>query len=235
MTFRCSIWSIALMTSCLLWATAVSVMADDDGFTSLFNGKDLSGWKGNKEYWSVDDGAITGRTTAENLLKYNTFLIWEGGKPADFELKFKYKIVGGNSGVQYRSRVIDDEKFVVSGYQADIDSSPRYTGINYEEKARKILAERGERVTIGADGKKAAESIGDKVELMKHVKIEDWNDYTVIAKGNRLQHIINGVLMSEVIDSETEKATKSGIIAFQVHQGPPMTVQFKDVKLKESK
>jgi hypothetical protein len=209
--------------------------ADEEGFTSLFNGTDLSGWKGNKEYWSVTDGAITGRTTPENLLKYNTFLIWEGGKPADFELRLKYKIVGGNSGVQYRSRVVDEEKFVVSGYQADIDSSPKFTGINYEEKARAILALRGERVTITADGKKEAEVFGDKEELMKKVHSEDWNEYTIIAKGNRLQHIINGVLMSEVIDNQTEKAAKSGIIAFQVHQGPPMTVQFKDVRLKELK
>jgi hypothetical protein len=205
----------------------------DEGFKSIFNGRDLSGWKGDTSYWSVEDGAITGRTTPSNLLKYNTFLIWEGGQPADFELRFQYKIVGGNSGVQYRSRVIDNAKYVVSGYQADIDSSPRYSGMNYEEKARTILAERGQRVTIAADGTKQAETIGDRDELQKKIKSEDWNDYTVIAHGNRLQHFINGELMSEVIDNQSDKAAKSGVIALQVHQGPPMTIQFKNFRIKE--
>jgi hypothetical protein len=205
----------------------------EEGFKSIFNGRDLSGWKGDKGYWSVEDGAITGRTTPSNLLKYNTFLIWEGGQPADFELRFQYKIVGGNSGVQYRSRVIDDAKFVVSGYQADIDSSPRYSGMNYEEKARTILAERGQRVTIAADGTKQSETIGDRDELQKKIKQEDWNDYVVIARGNRLQHVINGELMSEVIDNQADKAAKSGVIALQVHQGPPMTIQFKNFRIKE--
>lgn len=209
--------------------------ADEEGFVSLFNGKDLTGWKGDKNYWSVQDGALTAKTTPENLLKYNTFLIWEGGQPSDFELRVKYKIVGGNSGVQYRSKVIDEAKFVCSGYQADIDSSPRYSGINYEEKARAILAERGQKVTIGADGKKETVVIGDKDELQAKIKNEDWNDYRVVAKGNQMQHFINGVLMSEVIDNQKDKAATSGVIALQAHQGPPMTVQFKDLKLKELK
>ncbi len=129
----------------------------EEGFVRLDNGKDLTGWKGDLEFWSVQDGALTAKTTLDSRLtkeKYNTFLVWQDGQPADFELKLQYKIVGGNSGVQYRSRVIDDAKFIVSGYQADIDSSPKYTGMNYEERARAFLAQRGEKVTIGADGKK---------------------------------------------------------------------------------
>ncbi|MGE0758510.1 MAG: DUF1080 domain-containing protein [Pirellulaceae bacterium] len=208
--------------------------AEEDGFVSMFNGQDLSGWRGDA-HWSVTDGAITGQTTPDTLLKYNTFLIWEGGKPADFELRLQYKIVGGNSGVQYRSRVIDEEKYVVSGYQADIDSSPRYTGMNYEEKARTILAQRGERVTIAADGKKHVEAIGDKDELQKQVRNEDWNDYRVVARGNHLQHFINGALMSEVIDEQSDKAATSGVIALQVHQGPPMLIQFRNLRIKEFK
>ena len=201
----------------------------------MFNGKDLSGWRGDTTRWSVQDGAITGKTTADNLLKYNTFLIWEGGQPADFELRFKYRIVGGNSGVQYRSRVIDEDKFVVSGYQADIDSSPRYSGILYEEKARGIMAERGQKVEVGADGQKQVSELGNKDALQKKIRNEDWNDYTVIARGNHVQHFINGELMSEVIDNQADKAAKSGIIALQVHQGPPMTVQYKDLRIKELK
>jgi hypothetical protein len=215
---------------------AAPLRADDEpGFTPLFNGKDLAGWMGNSIYWSVQDGALTGRTTPDTLLKYNTFLVWQGGQPADFELRLKYRIVGGNSGVQYRSEVIDEEKFVVRGYQADIDSTPRYSGILYEEKARGILAERGQQVTIDADGTKQAVSIGDRDELQQKIRSEDWNDYRIVAKGNRLQHYINGELMSEVIDKETGKTRTAGVIAFQVHQGPPMTVQFKDIRLKELK
>jgi hypothetical protein len=209
--------------------------AQEEGFVSIFNGKDLAGWRGDKNFWSVQDGALTAKTTPENLLKYNTFLIWEGGKPADFELRAKYRIVGGNSGIQYRSRVIDEEKFVVSGYQADIDSKDQYSGMNYEEKARTFLAQRGEKSTIGADGKKEIEKIGDKAELQAKIKKEDWNDYRIVAKGNHLQHYINGVLMSEVIDNQKDKAATSGIIALQAHQGPPMTVQFKDLRIKELK
>lgn len=223
--------TLSLMLTLSLAATA----AAEEGFTSMFNGKDLSGWKGDTNYWSVEDGAIAGRTTPDNLLKYNTFLIWEGGEPVDFELRFRYRIVGGNSGVQYRSRVIDPEKFVVSGYQGDIDSSPKYTGMNYEEKARTFLAARGEKTTIAADGSKSTESIGDAAELQKMVKNEDWNDYTIVAKGNRLQHFVNGVLMSEVIDEQLDKAAKKGVIAIQVHQGPPMTIQVKDMRIKELK
>jgi hypothetical protein len=225
--------SAALANLVVFAALMGPAAGDDDGFVSLFNGKDLSGWKGDS-HWSVQDGAITGTTTSETLLSYNTFLIWEGDNPADFELRATYRIVGGNSGVQYRSKVIDESKSIVGGYQADIDSSPRYSGINYEERGRGILAERGQRVTIAADGSKQVEQIGDQDELQKTIKNEDWNDYVIIARGNHLQHYINGVLMSEVIDNQTDKAAASGVIALQVHQGPPMTIQFKNLRLKSN-
>ena len=215
--------------------SAIAARGQEEGYESLFNGKDLTGWKGDMSRWRVEGGAITGFTTPDNLLKYNTFLIWKGGEPADFELKLKYKIVGGNSGVQYRSKVIDADKFVVSGYQADIDSSPKYTGMNYEERGREFLAQRGERVEIGAEGKMTKAKIGDSAKLQAKVKQEDWNDYTIVAKGNRLTHIINGEVMSEVIDNQKGKAASSGVIALQVHQGPPMKVQFKDIQLKRLK
>ena len=209
--------------------------ADEEGFKSIFNGKDLTGWRGDTKFWSVQDGALTAKTTPENRLTYNTFLIWEGGQPGDFELRAKFKMVGGNSGIQYRSKVIDEAKFVVGGYQADIDATQRYTGILYEEKARGILAQRGMKLTIGADGAKTPATIGDKDELGARIKKEDWNDYTIIAKGNHLQHFINGVLMSETIDNQKDKAATTGVIALQAHVGPPMTVQFKDLRIKELK
>jgi len=226
---------IGLVGVAVVLVAGVARGADEEGFVSLFNGKDLSGWRGDAAYWSVQDGAITAKTTPENLLKYNTFLIWEGGQPGDFELRVKYRIVGGNSGVQYRSKVIDEAKFVCSGYQADIDSSPKYSGMCYEEKARGFLAPRGEKVTVNADGSKQVETIGDAVELQAKVNNEDWNDYRVVARGNHLQHYINGVLMSEVIDNQKDKAATSGVLALQAHQGPPMVVQFKEMRIREFK
>lgn len=226
-----------ILMPAMLVAADLASRADEPepGFVSIFNGKDLSGWEGYKDHWSAQDGKIVGKTTLQNLLKKNTFLIWTGGKPADFELRFKYKIVGGNSGVQYRSEVIDPKKYVVKGYQADIDASPNFTGMNYEENGRGFVAQRGERVTIGPDGKKVVEKIGNKDDLQKKVNHEDWNDYRIIAKGNNLKHYVNGILMSEVTDNQKDKAASSGVIALQLHQGPPMTVEFKDLRLKEIK
>ena len=203
----------------------------------IFNGKDLTGWKGNLELWSVDkDGCITGTTTAEKPLKFNTFLIWDAGKVSNFELEFDYKIgKEGNSGVQYRSKVVKEDDFIVGGYQADIDASLQYAGINYEERGRGILAQRGQRVTIDKAGAKKEESIGDGKELGKAIKSEDWNHYKLVANGNKLSHMINGKLMSEVIDDQEGKAAVEGVLAFQIHQGPPMVIQFKNIKLTELK
>ncbi len=202
----------------------------------IFNGKDLTGWKGNTKLWSVEDGCITGRTTAETGLKFNTFLIWDGGKVSNFSLEFDYKIgKEGNSGVQYRSKIVNPEDFIVGGYQADIDASLQYAGINYEERGRGILAQRGQRVSIDKAGAKEETSIGDGKELGKAIKSEDWNHYKLIANGNKLSHMINDKLMSEVIDDQEGKAASEGILAFQIHQGPPMVIQFKNIKLTELK
>ncbi len=204
----------------------------DAGFTPIFNGTSLEGWEG-KDFWTVKDGAIVGTTTPEKPTNGNTFLIWRQGTLDDFELKIKYKIEGGNSGIQYRSH--DHGDFVVGGYQADIDSTPTYSGINYEERGRGILAERGQRVTIAADGTKKVEEIGNKDELQKLIKPGEWNDYHLIAKGPKLSHFINGTLMSETIDEQEGKRVEKGILALQLHAGPPMVVQFKDIHLKRTK
>jgi hypothetical protein len=227
-----------LLTACLLGSRpAPSRAADDEGFVSIFNGKDLTGWAGDSVHWSVEDGAITGRITPETVLKgHNTFLVWQGGQPADFELKLKFKLQNSNSGVQYRSKLLDPGKFIVGGYQADIDATGRYIGINYEERGRGILVERGQKVEIGPEGNKTViGELGDKDVLLKKIKLGDWNEYTIIARGNHLTHIINGTTMSEVIDNQPSKAQASGVIALQIHQGPPMVVQFKDIRLKELK
>jgi hypothetical protein len=199
----------------------------------LFDGKTLDGWEGNPDVWSVDDGAIIGRTKAEAPIANNTFLIWKGGELDDFRLELDYKIDGGNSGIQYRSKVLDPDKWIVGGYQADIDSGPTYTGILYEEKMRGILAKRGERVTIERDGKSSAEKIGDADELQKSVKQKDWNHYVIEARGRKLRHTINGKLMSETIDRDKEKRAIKGVLALQVHAGPPMEVRFRDITLQK--
>jgi hypothetical protein len=211
--------------------------ADEEGFVSIFNGKDLTGWAGDSVHWSVEDGAITGRITPETVLKgNNTFLVYRGGEPADFELRLKFKLQASNSGVQYRSKLLDPQKFIVGGYQADIDTTGRYIGINYEERGRGILVERGQKVEISPVGKKTVVGeLGDKDVLLKKIKLGDWNEYTIIARGTHLTHIINGTTMSEVIDNQPSKAAAAGIIALQIHQGPPMVVQFKDVRIKEFK
>jgi hypothetical protein len=209
--------------------------ADEEGFVAIFNGKDLAGWSGEPGHWAVEEGALTGTNTAATPLKHNSFLIWEAGKPSDFELHFRYKIVGGNSGVQYRSKVVDAKEHVVNGYQADIDSSPRFTGMNYEEGGRTFLAQRGQRVMIAKDGTKAVEPIGDAAEMQKKIRAEDWNDYVIIARGPRLQHFVNGVLMSEVVDEQPDKSAESGVLAVQLHSGPPMKVQLKDIRLRKLK
>ena len=225
--------SILAALGAILGTAAILPAAEPDaGFTPIFNGTSLEGWEG-KDFWTVKDGAIVGTTTPEKPTNGNTFLIWRQGTLDDFELKLKYKIEGGNSGIQYRSH--DHGDFVVGGYQADIDSGPTYSGINYEERGRGILAERGQRVTIAADGTKKVEEIGNKEELQKVIKQGEWNEYHLVAKGPKLSHSINGKLMSETIDEQTGKRAEKGILALQLHAGPPMVVQFKDIHLKRTK
>ena len=218
----------------LISAFSLTTQAEEtEQWVKLFDGQTLEGWNYDDSYWSVQDEAITGQTTPDHLLMgYNTFCVLKDREPANFQLRLKYKIVGGNSGVQYRSRVIDEKKWIVGGYQADIDSSPTYTGINYDERGRGILAKRGESVTIAADGTKSTIPFAGATSLQELVvEQEDWNDYLIVARGNHLQHFVNGVLMSEVIDHETEKGASKGVIALQAHAGPAMTVQFKDIEL----
>jgi Domain of Unknown Function (DUF1080) len=202
----------------------------------LFNGKDLTGWDGDSRVWSVEDGAIVGHTK-DVPLKNNTFLIWKGGDVKDFKLTLKFKLEGGNSGIQYRSKVIDPDQWIVGGYQADMDGDNNYTGILYEERGRGILAKRGEKLTIAnkEKDKNKSEPIGDADELAKSIHQNDWNEYVVEARGIHLKHSINGKLMSETIDHDKEHRADSGVLALQVHANlpMPMTVHFRDIKLEE--
>ncbi|MBI5383828.1 MAG: DUF1080 domain-containing protein [Verrucomicrobia bacterium] len=232
---------LALSAALLTPTMTAPAQAAEAGFQSLFNGKDLTGWSGNPDLWSVQDGAITGVTKADPKLTHNTFLVWTNGTTEDFELRLSYRIVKGNSGIQYRSKVADQGKFgpIVGGYQADFEAGKTYSGILYEERGRGILALRGEKVVLKADSanpkkhkKEVVGQLGKSEDIQKQIKDEDWNDYVIIAKGNHLQHFINGVPTVDVLDEHEAGAAKSGVLALQIHVGPPMTVQFRNVRIK---
>ncbi len=198
---------------------------------SLFNGKDLSGWKGLPQFWSVKDGVIVGETTAENPTKGNTFLVWQGGEVADFEITAEVRFRGNNSGLQYRSKIVDEANFVLAGYQADLHASQDYFGMLYGEKLGKrgIIAQRGQRVEVGPDGTpKVVGEVGDKSDL----KDWEWNTLRVIAVGNRLLHQVNGVTTIDVTDRHPEALAK-GVIGLQLHAGPPMRVEYKNIQFRK--
>ena len=230
----------ALALGAALIAQTALVSGAEAGFVEIFNGKDLTGWEGNPKLWSVQDGAITGQTTAENSTKGNTFLIWTNGTVADFELHCSYKLTPGdskgfaNSGIQYRSKVANPANWVVHGYQADMEAGPSYSGILYEEGGRGILAQRGEKVVVPQDGKKqVVGSVGNAAEIGASIKKGDWNDYVIIAQGNHLQQFINGKQTMDLVDEEVAKRAMSGILALQLHAGPPMMAQFKNIRIKK--
>ena len=231
-----------LVFCCGLVAAVCTVHAEppaaaDDGFRQLFDGKTLDGWDGDPKFWSVEDGCITGQTTKEKKAPRNTFLIWRGGKPADFELKIEFRMPNkgfANSGVQIRSWE-GPEKWRVSGYQPDMDATNTYTGIIYGENFRGILANRGEKTVIGNDHKpKVVERFADGKELAKFIKAREWNEYHITARGNHFVNEINGHLMCELTD-EDAMARKDGVMALQIHAGDPMKVQFRNVRYKDLK
>ena len=218
-------------------AFAGQAVAAENGFKSIFDGKTLKGWNGDPKFWSVQDGAITGKTTRENPTKGNTFIIWEGGKTGDFDLRLDYKIVGGNSGIQYRSFKADGpDEWRIGGYQADFEAGDTYSGICYGERFRGILSLRGKKttLTIGDDGKlkKAVEEFAKDADIAKAIKKEEWNGYRIVARGFNISHYINGVKTTQLIDRDKKSRRADGLLALQLHAGPPMTVQFKNIRIK---
>jgi type 1 glutamine amidotransferase len=205
-----------------------------DGFVSLFDGKTLAGWTGDERLWSVKDGAITGETTAETKLKVNDFLVWKD-EVEDFELRLKFKLDGGNSGIYYRARKRKPDDRIgdpLIGAQADFDSTGRWTGVVMEYGLRDVLAERGQKVRIDEKGQRQVTgATGDAAELLKAVKAGEWNDYHMLARGGRVVLTINGVTMCELDDRDPKRLPR-GWLALQVHVGKPMRVQFKDVEMK---
>jgi len=236
------LFSLPLFALALVTAAAAPAAAPE--FHSLFNGTDLTGWAGVPGFWSVQDGTITGRTTAAMPLKTNSFLVWQGGDVANFEFRAKFRLAAGdshhfgNSGVQYRSHIVDQAYWVIGGYQADMDVDNVYTGQLYEEKGRGIVVKPGEHVRIGligAKGKPLLTPFGtptDPAAIKATIQPGKWNDLVIIAEGNHLRHYVNGLLTAEAIDLDPSKGAATGILALQLHAGPPMSVQFKDIQMK---
>ena len=200
-------------------------------FTPLFNGKDLTGWEGKPGWWKVEDGALTAESTPEKPCKACNYLIWRGGKPADFELLADFKLSGSaNSGIQLRSEERPD--WDTFGYQADMTGDGKLVGFVYHH-ARGLIAGRGEKAVFDANGKKTVEALGDPADLLKHFKPGDWNTYRVICHGSDITLYVNGVLMCQISDHHATQAAARGIIALQMHPGPPMKIQFRKILLRE--
>ncbi len=254
------IWGVLgllMLASWIPWSLSLDPISEvqaseqQEDFISLFDGKSLDGWEFDPVYWSVKEGAIVGEITAETLLKNNTFIIWKGGELGDFELKVDFWISEkGNSGVQYRSDRFTEVPYALRGYQADIDGGNLYTGQNYEERKRTTLAYRGQKTRIVAapdsissirgyvrdnawKGLVLVDELGDRAVLGNLIKKGDWNTIHIVAKGNLMQHYVNGTLISEVLDEDSKNRKQSGLLGFQVHVGPPMKVMFKNVLLKK--
>lgn len=210
----------------------------ESGFQSIFDGKSMAGWDGDTDFWRVENGELVGETRPDHQPKQNTFLIWRGGKPADFELRMQYKLTGAeaNSGLQYRSVEMPEvAKWVLKGYQADMDVAQRYTGQLYEERNRGFLANRGQ-ISYISDGAKPGSigSTGTDAALKEAIKADDWNDLQIIARGNTLIHIINGKVMSVFIDDDKGNRKADGVLGIQLHvTKAAMKMEVKNVRIKQ--
>jgi Domain of Unknown Function (DUF1080) len=205
-----------------------------DGFIQIFDGETFKGWQGDTTIWRIEEGTLIGEVTVTTALKANTFLLWTGGQTYDFQLKLEFRISReGNSGINYRSELVKDVPYALRGYQLDIDGKNIFTGQNYEERGRGFLAKQGERSILVFRKKPATNgSIGDPISLRSAIRLNDWNECLIIAKGNKIQHFINGVLMSEVIDNDKKLQKFSGILGLQVQTGPPMQTHYRNIWIK---
>jgi hypothetical protein len=212
---------------------------EETGFTQIFDGKTLSGWDCDSDFWRVENGSIVGESKIEHQPRQNIFCIWKGGQPANFELKLHYRLTGindGNSGIQYRSTERPDvAKWVMQGYQFDMDLKQRYTGQIYEERGRGFLALRGQ-ISYVPEGKKSGSigTLGTDEELKHLIKENDWNDIHIIARGNTLIQILNGRVMSALVDDDTANRKMEGEIGIQLHRLPncAMKIETRNIRLK---
>lgn len=210
------------------------------GMKVIFNGKDLTGWDGDPRLWSVKDGVIHGETTAENVAKGNTFLIWKEGKVKDFDLRLSFRCnATNNSGIQYRSKHVTEKvgnEWVMQGYQHELRNEnkfPNTSSFIYDERgSRGRICLVGEKATTDAEGKKTVtEKLIDEAEFQKLFKLDDWNDVVIRAKGNHIQHYLNGQLVLDFTDNDAKRAFSEGLLAVQLHAGKPMWVEFKNIRV----
>lgn len=252
-----AVLQIAMISLAAAWSFHAPLQGEEkeshaESFVRIFDGKTLDGWEGDPVYWRVEDGHLVGEITPATVVKRNTFIIWKGAQPADFELVLEYRITGeGNSGVNYRSARMEDHPFALTGYQADIDGMNRFTGQNYEERGRTTLARIGEATVIpameepldaGARSRLVVKnawspavvekSLGKKEDLVSVIKRGDWNQMRIVAKGSRLLHYVNGVLLSDVTDKDPHLGKRAGFLGMQVHVGPPMKVEFRNIMIR---
>lgn len=219
--------------ACVALGTSCAARVGEEGSLpklELFDGLTLAGWDGDARFWSVENGAIVGRSTLDNPCNETNYLVWRGGEVGDFELACEFKIDGGNSGVQFRSRDLGARQ--IAGYQADIEDGPNWTGCLYEQDGRGVIGKRGERVVLDADSR-AAIALDDAAALLGRVRAHDWNEYVIRAIGPRIELAINGTRMLELVDRDTQHVATRGLLALQLHAGAPMRVEFKNFRLRE--
>lgn len=244
------VFLILLIYSC---KTTNSPLSSTDGFEKIFDGKTLNDWVGDPTYWSVGNGSLVGEVTPSTLLERNSFIIWRGGSTKNFEFKAEYRISeDGNSGINYRSEEIKDIPYALVGYQCDIDGKNRYTGMNYEERRRTTLANPGQVVlleniqgstnsiesNIKSNQWLPAKVISNATELDSYkaqIKPNEWNSVHIVVNGNRMQHFVNGFLMSDVTDEDKVNGRFEGLLGVQVHVGPPMKIEYKNMMIKHLK
>ncbi len=230
---------VFFLTTCVAAQQHSSDDQNGSGFKQIFDGKTLNGWDCDTDFWRVEDGAIVGESKINHQPKQNIFCIWRGGQPANFELRLQYRLTGvndGNSGIQYRSIERPDiAKWVLQGYQADIDLKQTYTGQIYEERARGFLSLRGQLAqAINGEKPVVLGSVGASDELKSFIKVDDWNDVDIIARGNILIQLWNGHLMSELIDDDTSARKNKGEIGIQLHRLPncAMKMEVRNIRIK---
>ena len=224
---------LVLTTAWVYAAEPVTIFNDETGFETLFNGRDLTGWDGDSRLWSVHDGAIRGQTTPDKPARSNSFLVWQGGELGNFVLKVKFRIQNGNSGIQYRSRALPN--WVVSGYQAEVENAPGKVGFLYHERGRGWMVNVGDIMVVDRQGNKNVVGKIADVEALKeagYYRGQDWNEYVIICRGNHILHYLNGHQTVELIDEDFKGRLLQGQLALQIHTGPPMIVDFKDIRIK---
>ena len=199
-------------------------------FRPIFNGRDLTGWSQQDGFFSVRDGVITGDSTREHPCKPNHHLVYTAKELADFELRAEFRLSkGANSGIQLRCK----PQFVGdNGYQADMNGGGNYVGFLYHPRQH-LVGERGADVTIDAAGKKRVARFADGAALQKLYRAEQWNDIRVKVEGRTITVWINGVRTTSVEDPREEFFPAKGHVALQLHQGPPMKVEFRNIRIKE--